>query len=145
MARGPRFWIVVGSFVGLAIMGGETPHALANSYRDRSICELSRHPGKFDGKRVQVSGTIESDGQEYTLITDSACPSEGLGIEYSNAAAKSPTARRLRRAIFFTGTPGTQDKIITVTLAGRFYAHRQSWPKRLLVVESVSNLVVRPK
>jgi hypothetical protein len=35
-----------------------------------TICEIVRDPGRFDGKRVTVSGCITTDGKEYIALSD---------------------------------------------------------------------------
>ena len=129
---------------GTVILVGYGSLARGNPPLRPTVCEIARHQQAFNGKIVRVSGTIESDGQEYTLITDAACAPIGIGFEYTAAASRSPTAQQLRNAILFTGKPGTQDKVITVTLVGRFFGNRKTWPTRLILVKKVSNLSVRP-
>lgn len=118
--------------------------ARADPPPQQTVCEIAYHPQAFNGKVVSVSGKIESDGQEYTLISDPGCPSIGIGLQYTTRARHSAAAQRLRKAIFFKGKPGTQDKVITVTVVGRFFGNQKKWPKRLILVDEVSNLVVRP-
>ncbi|HZT01159.1 MAG TPA: hypothetical protein VFA39_02705 [Steroidobacteraceae bacterium] len=127
-----------------ALVMGHGGIARADPPPQQTICEIAHHSQAFNGKVVSVSGRVESDGQEYTLISDPACPAVGIGFKYTARASHSVAAQRLRKAIFFTGKPGTQDKVITVTLVGRFVGNREKWPKRLILVDEVSNIVVRP-
>lgn len=135
------------SFAGLvaAIVVASCGIARGSPPPRHTVCELGSHPQAFDGTVASVSGRIESDGMEYTLISDPACPAIGIGLEYTTVASHSPEARRLRKAIFFTGRPGTQDKVVTATLVGRFFGNQKRWPKRLILVSRVSDVEVRPK
>lgn len=110
-----------------------------------AVCEIAQHPELFDGKVVRIAGVVKSDGLENTLIVDPACPDTGIGFKYSERASKSVAAQRLDKAIYFTGTPGTKDKEITVTLAGKFAWNSKGGPPRLIVVDKVSHLVVNLK
>jgi hypothetical protein len=110
-----------------------------------TVCEIAQHPERFDGKLVRVAGFVRSDGLENTLIIDGSCSDTGIGFKYSDTASKSPTARRLHDAIYFTGNPGARDKEISVTLSGKFLWNSSGGPPRLIVVNKVSHLRVSKK
>lgn len=86
---------------------------------DATVCEISANPQRYDHKIVRVRGTVVSDGLEHTNIADSACPSAGIGLQFSHSGAKTAGARRLRHEIVYSQRPDLL--AISVTLRGTFW------------------------
>jgi hypothetical protein len=103
------------------------------------------NPEMFSGKIVRLSGRIESDGLEYTIIKSSECPKDGAGISYSTTAASSRDVKLLERAILAAPSAGTRNKIIKATVSGvlKWDPSIPSIFKRTIVVERVTHLRIR--
>jgi hypothetical protein len=106
-----------------------------------TICELSRTPAKFDGRRVDVTARVESDGIEQTTLIDRNCPDTGVAPDTPVALRKNADMQALQAAIF-SGRPGTLDKSITASFRGVFHWHPRQIPVRVLTLESVTELHV---
>jgi hypothetical protein len=104
-----------------------------------TVCSISADPGQFNGKTVSISGLLESDGIERTVLIDSTCKKLGIAISSSGhfkGEAKLLNALR-------TGHPGTLDKEITGTFVGKFvWKSREVSPKRILVLKEVRNVSI---
>jgi hypothetical protein len=101
-----------------------------------TVCELGAHPARYDGKRVELTALVESDGIEHTTLTDDACHDTGV--------APSRLSAELQQAIY-SGRPGTIDKRIMASFGGVFHWYPKRIPVRVLTVERVSDVHVESK
>jgi hypothetical protein len=106
-----------------------------------TICELSATPAKFDGRRVNVTANVDSDGIEHTSLSDSHCPGVGVAPDTPAAIRGNADMKALDAAIF-KGRPGTIDKRISASFRGVFHWHPREIPMRVLTLESVNDLHV---
>jgi hypothetical protein len=133
--------IATGAFLLLAACG-TSPNALtASDPLHVTVCELSAQAARFDGKLVELSAIVESDGLEHTTLTDDACRDTGVAPDTPAAIRDTPGAKALQQAIF-SGRPGTIDKRISVSVRGVFHWHPKRIPSRVLTLESVTNVHV---
>ena len=109
-----------------------------------TICAIVHSPDAFDQKRVSVSGRIESDGIEHTVILDASCPNKGISItRCGEKACQSATWEELQDAIYFRPPPGTSRKKISATIIGTFHNDIRGSAGRWMVVDEVLDLVAQ--
>jgi hypothetical protein len=94
-----------------------------------SICTVVENPGRYDGKRVTVSGCVTTDGREYEVLSNLAKPCSRGGIV-------PVFARGLRREQRFDAEP---DKKVCGTFTGIFRASNGLYD-RVLEIEQTSDL-----
>ncbi|HEX6159926.1 MAG TPA: hypothetical protein VF111_07155 [Thermoanaerobaculia bacterium] len=99
-----------------------------------TICEIASHPERFIGKRVVVDGCIESDGQEYTVLTQFS--------GYCDAGGLSPnTSPDFRPAEGFYPEP---DERTCGTFAGVFRGPNML-NTRVLEIDDAQNVRIVPR
>jgi hypothetical protein len=113
---------------------------------DTSICELVDHPRAFSGKVVRIQAQYESDGIEYSTLSDPTCADFGVKpageLDSSVGSKLSDVLRR--------GCAGTTDKRITATWIGVFHWNPKNLPgtgkvPRWLDVRGIEQLRVQPR
>lgn len=83
---------------------------------DATVCDVVGHPGKFDGKTVRLTGTVQV-GMDSFLMRGDSC-SDALWLSYpAGTKAKSgpATVVTLQLASDATGTPGPARPAVTLT------------------------------
>jgi hypothetical protein len=106
-----------------------------------TVCKISENPKSFDMRLVRVSGSLESDGIERTVLVDEGCPKDGLAVSTPNHFQGED---RLARA-FGSGSPGTLDKEIHGTLVGRLVWKPNMNPRLSIIVIAAKDVSVKMK
>ncbi|HXX99857.1 MAG TPA: hypothetical protein VEI54_02980 [Candidatus Limnocylindrales bacterium] len=120
----------------------ETEQTESSHVVNTSVCEIVGDVLRFVGKRVRFSAKFQSDGFEYSVLTDPEC---GRGIEpfVPDEIDQHPDIQAFDHALD-AGIRGTIDKHIVATFTGRFVL-RNSDSSRLrfvLNIERVDHLKV---
>jgi hypothetical protein len=84
-----------------------------------TVCDLTVRPGAYQGKHVQMAGSVLSDGIERTVVSNDTCPDHGVTPEFPDTPNPDPGVVALQDAIF-TGRPGAFNKSITAVFTGTF-------------------------
>lgn len=108
-----------------------------------TICQLVSSPTDFTDRTVRVDAYVESDGMEWVLLKDDRCAARQINLDYSDTAAESTNAKRIKEAIFYMRPFGTAYKDIRARFVGRFQWRPESddlHRKLVLVVSSIDNL-----
>ena len=105
-------------FALVALVLGALPQLTSASEVVATICQIKQSPRIFMGKDVIISGKVLADGMHSTLILSGNCEKNGLLVRPSTGSASS-SAHVLKDAVMLIGMPGTVDKEIQATLAGR--------------------------
>jgi hypothetical protein len=64
----------------LLIFGSSTSRADSMEPMKTTVCAISAHPARFAGKKVALSGQLNSDGIEMVTLTDKNCEDVGIAI-----------------------------------------------------------------
>jgi hypothetical protein len=131
----------ISSAAGGHISTNETSLLADNLPEKTTVCEIIKNKEQYDGRRVRISGYIESDAMHATLFEDSLCPQVGISI---GPSITDKGMEELQSAIW-KGFPGTGDKTITATVEGIFLWEPDSHPTMELVIEEIQNMKVGPK
>ena len=125
---------VLGAVLGLVVVGCDTKVGGAQ-FKEVTVCELSSNAKLYNGQKVQVRATVESDGIEHTILADPACPNLGVAYKSTDSAAHSKLGQKLFQELFETGAPGSVGKHISVTVVGHFFdgSDTVGGPRTLLV------------
>ena len=102
--------IVLWVYVGL--------HASAEQIS--SVCDLLLSPKQYAHRDVTLKARLESDGIERFVLVDPKCDYKRVKLVFSG----TPEDDKVMSTIF-KGRPGTFDKVICVTLVGRFVGHNR--------------------
>ena len=102
----------------IALVLGALPQPTCASEAATTICQIKQSPQVFIGKDVVVIGTVLADGMHSTLILSGNCEKNGLVVRPSTGSTSS-SSHLLQDAVMRIGMPGTVDKQIQATVAGR--------------------------
>ena len=109
-----------------------------------TVCKLSKDPDGFIHYKVRASGYVDSDGMEWVVLRDDACPEESVSLEYSSAGAASSAAKEITKAIFHTLPIGTDTKDIRATFVGQFeWRMINSKRAKTLVADRIEDLSIK--
>lgn len=108
-----------------------------------SLCELAENAFSYDGRLVEVSAEVRSDGIERTIIFDRHCPNSGAALVRKRRDGEDVAA--LQNALSSGRLRGTLDKRIEGTFVGYFRWHPIVGPVRTLELVSVRDVKVTPK
>ena len=131
------------AFLRLAVWGllcADCSNAADNSRREikTTVCAISAHPERFDGKVVVFSGQFISDGIERSAVIDNSCQNYGIGIAIPEHFIGKDSWNKATRV----GGPGTRDKTITGLFVGQFRWQPKQDPKRFFVLKEVRSVSV---
>jgi len=105
---------------------------------ETTVCAISRTPDHFNGKIVRLAARLESDGMDWTVLTDKDCKYGGMAIDMSGKFSGSDD---LANALS-SKSPGTIDKTITGVFIGRFEWRPNQVPARILHLKELHELKV---
>jgi hypothetical protein len=83
---------------------------------------------------------VESDGIEWTVLTDKACKYGGMALDRTGRYRGS---KNLERALY-SNPPGTEHLMITGVFIGRFEWRPNQVPSRILHLKKLLELKVSP-
>ncbi len=105
------------------------------------LCQIVNESERYNGKRVEFSAEVLSDGREGTVLSDDRC-SLGITPWFPEQANARSGIENLKRALN-SGHRGTLDKKIVAVFIGRFVWKAGSRPPvRALELEGVKALRV---
>lgn len=133
------FSMMSGSALGFCLFLSGVAHC--QRVFNTTVCEIADNPKSFKMKVVKVSGSLESDGIEQTVLVDQSCPQYGLALSISNHFQGED---QLKTAFGF-GNPGTLDKTIHGTLTGRFVWRRKTNPRMSIIVFAAQDVSLKMK
>ena len=107
---------------------------------ETSVCTISQSPDQYNGKLIRVAARVESDGQEWTVLTDKACQYGGMALDRTG---KFRGQKELEKALY-SKPPGTRYLMITGIFIGKFEWRPNQVPSRILHLKKLLDLRVSP-
>lgn len=112
----------------------------ADKTGETSVCTISQSPDRYNGKLIRVIARVESDGQEWTVLTDKACKYGGMALDRTG---RFRGQKELEKALY-SKPPGTEYLMITGVFIGRFEWRPNQVPSRILHLKKLLDLKVSP-
>jgi hypothetical protein len=110
----------------------------ADQTGDTSVCSISQSPDRYNGKLIRVVARVESDGREWTVLTDKACKYSGMALDRTG---RFRGQKELENALY-SKPPGTRYLMITGIFIGKFEWRPNQVPSRILHLKKVLDLKV---
>jgi hypothetical protein len=105
---------------------------------ETSVCAISQSPDRYNGELIRVMARVESDGQEWTVLTDKACQYGGMALDRTGRFSGQ---KDLENALY-SKPPGTRYLMITGVFIGKFEWCPNQVPSRILHVTKLLDLKV---
>src|ERR1019366_4572068 len=112
----------------------------AEQAAETSVCTISQSPEQYNGRLIRVVARVESDGREWTVLTDKACQYGGMALDRTG---KFRGQKELEKALY-SKPPGTRYLMITGMFIGKFEWRPNQVPSRILHLKTLLDLKVSP-
>lgn len=112
----------------------------SNQTGETSVCTISQSPDRYSGKLIHVEARVESDGREWTVLTDKACQYGGMTLDRTGNFRGQ---KELEKALY-SKPPGTRYLMITGVFIGKFEWRPNQVPSRILHLKKLLQLKVSP-
>ena len=109
------------------------------------LCNIAQHPQRYQGMRVRLRASFETDGLEHSILADSDCK-RGIVPRIAKGAEHNSDVEALERAVA-KGRRGTIDKHIVGTFTGTVVYREKPSPSGTLIleIEKIDDLQVTNK
>ncbi len=109
------------------------------------LCDVTQDPQRYQGMRVRIRASFETDGLEHSILTDSRCK-RGIVPWIAEQVEHDPGVEALDRAVA-KGRRGTIDKRIVGTFTGTIVYQEKPAPSGTLglEIEKIEDLQVTTK